>query len=159
MVALPKVINISVAKLTHIAYLPTSSKEVDQLIQVNLNKDFKNANEVKTAVFFGRLGPEKDRVKVTTAFPEDALIIRLHFNFQVKKNDFTAIKTMKERINEIGRGLKWLRIPQWDSLKRKAEDETASEPLKSILALFALKIQEFPFEYTERPQARENWIG
>jgi len=164
MVELPKIINISVAKLTHIAYLPKYSKDVNQLIQVNLTKNFEKANEVKSGIFFGRLSPDKDRVKVSTSFPEDALIIRLNFNLQVKKDDFTPIKKMKERINEIGSRFNVdARIHKLGLiLKRKAKGETASGTFEEAILkpYFSLKDSKISFRiHRETSSLKElNWL-
>lgn len=149
MTKLPKVINISVAKLTHLAYLGTQKDFIKNIIKVDLSKDFRKPNEVETKISFGRLTEGKEGIHVSTGHEQDALVIRFKLHLEVFENDNSMVRSIKNFMNGLGENfIIDARIHQLGlTLKREAKDTTASSTFeKAILSpRFSLEHSKISF--------------
>lgn len=57
---LPKPVDISVAKLTHIGYIPEGNRRSNQIMKLELRKDFAKPDLVESFAVFGSLGDDVD---------------------------------------------------------------------------------------------------
>lgn len=160
MTELPKIINISVAKLTHLAYLEKQKKFVKNLIRFDFSKDFRKPHEVDTEVSFGRLYEKNKGIYVSTAHHEDALVVRFNFHLQVFEKDNAMVKKIKGFMNKLGENfITDARIHKLGiKLKRNAQDTTASGTFDEAIfkPTFSLEKSKISFRiYRKTKKKRE----
>ena len=105
---LPKSIDISIAKLTHLGYLYDPTAKRTPLIKFQLFKDFSKPDEVQTRVFFGELADSARAENVVSGvLPiriddyRNALFISFYPNLAVAESDNFLARNLKEMFNRV----------------------------------------------------------
>ena len=106
---LPKQIDISVARLTHVGYLYENSADRYPLIKLEMYKDLAVPNLIKTRVTFGELSTDNDTpgmLPVSSKNFRNTLYIGFYPNFSVNDGDSAVQRTAKQQFNAIFNGFK-----------------------------------------------------
>lgn len=102
--ALPRPADISVAKLTHIAYLQNPDPKDKPLIKVQLFRDLKDPNRLKSRIFFGKWddqAQEKGVLGIDVRDYRNAFVVAFHPFAAIKDGDNAILKKAKEELNAV----------------------------------------------------------
>jgi len=97
-------VQISVATLTHIGYLYESDEPRQPVIKLQMYKDYKQPDLLKTRVLFGRVGvPAAGAGAIPVDFKDhrDSLYISLFPNIAINEGDNSLIRSLKSQFNRI----------------------------------------------------------
>ncbi|MES2745329.1 MAG: hypothetical protein V4655_07870 [Bdellovibrionota bacterium] len=145
---LPKEIDISVARLTHIGYMTDTDIPRQPVIKVQMYKDFANPNVLQNRFIFGRLDPAgtaKGAIPLNFKDHRDALYISFYPHLAIKDGDNAVVKGVKNQFNSFAGSIKVdARIHQLTlNLQRgKTDDTLASTYLKPK---FSMKDSDISF--------------
>ena len=101
---LPRQVDISLARLTDVGYLPDRLSERTPIIKLQLFKDFTSSDSVKTRIIFGQLDPVAgDGGVIPVRFDDyrDALYIGFYPNLAVTDNDGIVLSYIKRTFNSV----------------------------------------------------------
>lgn len=151
---LPKEIDISVARLTHIGYMLDSDHTQTPMIKVQVFKDFNEPNRIKTRFTFGRVDPKgaaKGSIPLDFSNYRDALYISFYPNMAADKKDNAIVKAFKSQFNTIAKGVEVeARIHQ---LTLNLERQKPGDTLESLYLKprFSMKDSDISFRLHRAP--------
>ncbi len=147
---LTRPIQISVATLTHIGYLPEQDPESQPLIKMQMFKDFAQPDVLKTRIIFGRLkedGAEKGVIPMDYKDYRDSFTISFYPNVAIKDDDNATVKSLKTQFNDIAGQIKVdARIHQLTlNLTRKPLPDPSNANDLMLSPKFSLKDSDISF--------------
>ncbi len=104
---LPRPVDISIIKLTHVGYLTDSPADAIPLIKLQLFKDFSTPDIIQTRITFGRVSDQpSDGEAMPVRYDDyrDAFIVSFRPNLVISPNDLSAVRAVKDRFNRWANG-------------------------------------------------------
>ncbi len=147
---LSKPVQISVATLTHIGYIPEQDPESQPIIKVQMFKDLGKPDEIKTRIIFGRLSDkptENGTLPIDYRNYKDSFYISFYPNVEIKPDDNSTIKSLKQQFNDVAGQIRVdARIHQLTlNLRRNPLPNTNSPKDLMLAPKFSLKDSDISF--------------
>lgn len=101
---LPRMVDISIAKLTHIGYLAGTPKEAEPVIKLQIYKDYSDPDKLITRAMFGKVderGLEPGYLPLEYRDFRTALVLSFFPNLEIKPGDSAILRRAKQEFNEL----------------------------------------------------------
>ena len=152
MMALPREVDINVARMTHIGYLESAEQAREPLIKLQLFKDFKKSDQIQLRIIFGELDPsgaDQGTIPLNFTNYKNAFFVSFYPNLAVYPEDSRILQGLKLGINTVANQFRIeARIHQITlNLVREANKDPTKHGIDSILLKphFALKDSDLSF--------------
>lgn len=101
---LPRQVDISIAKLTHIGYLQDLPPGDEPVIKAQIYKEYQSPDKLVVRAVFGKVdssGPEPGYFPLEYRDFRSALYVSFYPNFEIKPNDSSVERLAKKEFNEL----------------------------------------------------------
>ena len=150
--ALPREVDVNVARITHIGYLTSPEEAREPLIKLQLFKDFKKPDQLQVRIIFGELDPngaDQGTLPLNFTNYKNAFFISLYPNLVIYPDDSRILRSLKSDINTVANQFRIeARIHQITlNLVRESKKDPTKHGIDSVLLKprFALKDSDLSF--------------
>ncbi|MCX6107476.1 MAG: hypothetical protein NTY08_16750 [Proteobacteria bacterium] len=150
--ALPREVDVNVARITHIGYLESADDAREPLIKLQLFKDFKKPDELQVRIIFGELDPngaDQGTLPLNFTNYKNAFFVSFYPNLVIDPDDSKILRSLKTDINTVANQFRIeARIHQITlKLIRESKKDPTKQGIDSVLLKprFALKESDLSF--------------